>query len=225
MIIAIIIAAVLAIGAAVYFFVIKKSSPPATVVPVSSDWVISGTHDSQPVTLKANAVHGGAVYSLVWGGTEFIDATDNGRELQTAWQENNLGEGRNPTEAGASADGTPASHSTTVVTAYNATGNILRTQAQLAYWFPYNGATLSPQKLSKTVTIGYNGLDNVIHHQITITLAEALQDINVEGLTSYSPPSFTRFFVYDLAGSIRDEDEFKNDIEDKERIFVDVVKH
>ncbi len=173
---------------------------PVPSTPADTIWQITGTHDNQGVTIKASRIHGGAVFSLVWAGTEFIDATDNGRELQTAWTLNTPGETENPTEGGASADGTPATHSTTVVLEANATSNVIRTQAQLAYWLPFQGQTLSPHKLSKTVTLSYNGLTNVIHHQITITIVGDQQAINVEGLTSYSPTAFTQFFT--AAGEI-----------------------
>ncbi len=174
------------------------SSDPASG-PADTIWQIAGSHAGLPVTVKASRNHGGAIYSLVWAGFEYVDATDNGRELQTAWQLNDHGEGENPTEAGASADGTPATHSSTVVDQARTAGNQLWTQARLAYWFPYQGQVTSPHRLSKTVTLGYNNLSNILRHQITITIVGDQQAINMEGLTLYGPMGLSRFFSYDLA--------------------------
>ncbi len=183
--------------------------PPPVLPPVVPNdvWRISGNHAGQPVAVSASRIHGGAVYSLTHGGFEYVDATDNGRELQTAWQLNEHGEGENPTEAGASADGTPATHSSTVVDQARTEGLQLWTQAHLAYWFPFNGQITSPHRLSKTVTLGYfnengEGLSNVLRHQITITIIGDQQAINVEGLTWYGPTSFTRFFSFNLATKV-----------------------
>lgn len=172
---------------------------PPSPIPVPNDiWKISSNFDGKPVEVLASRNHGAAIYSLKWGGVELINYDDNGRELQTAWQMNNHGEGENPTEAGASADGSPANHSSTIVESVSAVGNVLKTKARLAYWFPFNGAVTSPHRLIKTVTLGYNGLMNVIHHEITINIVGDHQTIRIEGLTSYSPKKLTRLFMYDL---------------------------
>src|SRR5258706_7362434 len=188
----IILGIITVVGVASYF--IFKSKDKSSIAPVSSIandvWQITDIHDGQQVVVTADRNHGGCIYSLKLGDTEFIDYSDKGRELQTAWTMNGHGEQDNPTEAGASADTVGSS---TSVLAARTDGNILRTYVQLAYWFPFNGLTLSPHKLGKTVSF-LDGYTNVLHHQITATIVGDQQFINMEGLTSYSPQTFNRFF-------------------------------
>ena len=155
-------------------------------------WSLQGSWNGLLVVMNAAREFGGAIYSLQWGGFEFIDHTDHGRCLQTAWQLDGNGEGENPTEAGASADMTSSS---TVVKSATVAGNALGTTAQLAYWVPYGGQATSPHVLSKSVTLN----DNMLRHRIVIELADDHKDMFIEGLTGYLPASFTRWLAFDPA--------------------------
>src|SRR5581483_5078164 len=81
----------------------------------------------------------GAVHSLTWGGKEFIDSHDHGRQLQSAASFDRAAPGEfwaecfNPTEAGSRADGTgPTSSSRLLRLA--ADGPELRTTTRMAFW-------------------------------------------------------------------------------------------
>lgn len=174
----------------------RPAPPPPP--PPPEIWTLQGAYGGKPVTVNASRQFGGAIYSLMWGSFQFIDYSDHGRELQTAWQLDNLGEGENPTEAGAASD-LEKRTSTTVLQGVRVTGsNVLETSATLAYWFPYGGLALSPDKLSKRVTLGYLGMGNVLHHEISIDLAGDHQQMVIEGLTAYLPRTFSRFFTYNV---------------------------
>lgn len=180
-----------------------KSDPPAPTAPpaaVDTVWALTGTYAGFPVVVRADSRFGGAIYSLTWGGFEFVDSSDHGRELQTAWQLDDMVEGENPTEAGSASDGAGPT-STTVVTGTRLNGNVLETSATLAYWLPYQGTALSPDTLSKRVTL----LDGVIHHEVSIDLIGDHRDMAIEGLTGYLPQAFTRFVSFDPASSARAE--------------------
>jgi hypothetical protein len=53
-------------------------------------WGVAGAQ----VAYTADDAHGGAVRSAIWNGFQFINCYDLGRELQTAWTYNGLGEER-----------------------------------------------------------------------------------------------------------------------------------
>ncbi|MGH9808323.1 MAG: hypothetical protein ACRD9W_13880, partial [Terriglobia bacterium] len=93
---------------------------------------IFGQFKGRTVMVTATHRSAGAIESLQWGGTEFIDANDHGRDLQSAVSFDGLTECDNPTEAGASRDGPEASSS--LLLKASASDNILRTQSQMAYW-------------------------------------------------------------------------------------------
>src|SRR4051794_30788752 len=75
----------------------------------NGDAVIRGKMGPSEVVITTTTRVAGAIHSLTWGGREFIDSADHGRQLQSA---SNLDCGRrfipevfNPTEAGSAADG------------------------------------------------------------------------------------------------------------------------
>jgi hypothetical protein len=151
--------------------------------------------DASPVTICAYVRFAGAIGSLKWKGIEFIDHHDHGRELQTAVTYDDLGEGENPTEAGAVADrGAPISSS--LLLGMKAAGATLTTTARMAFWKPFHGARLSSALLSKKVTIGWHGLPNVIQYDVALKVAETHSRVAFEALTAYMPASFGQFYTY-----------------------------
>ena len=116
----------------------------------------------------------GAIHSLTWGGKEFVDSADHGRQIQSA---SNLDAGTpilaetfNPTEAGSRRDGAGATSSSRLL-ALTARGNVLESKTQMAFWLApgeksgghpaKNTTVLSKHLLAKRVTIGVRGLPNV----------------------------------------------------------------
>ena len=192
-----------AAAAAVYFLVIRKSdggsaaSPPAAIQP---DWVLTGTHGGRSVAVAMSPYRGAAIYSLKWGGVELLDHSDDGRELQTAWQLDDMIEEQNPTEAGSTGEGTsdnPYQCSTKILSATKTGDTVFTSSVNPAYWHAYQGQLTSPHVLNKTITLGYGGMDNVIRHDLLIKLVNDHSHIVTEGITSYHPRNFNTFFTLD----------------------------
>src|SRR4051812_49676889 len=77
--------------------------------PPSGDAVIRGRAGPSEIVITTTSRLAGAIHSLTWGGKEFIDSADHGRQLQSASNldcgERFIPEVFNPTEAGSRADG------------------------------------------------------------------------------------------------------------------------
>jgi hypothetical protein len=166
---------------------------------------IRGEYKGRTVLLAATGRSAGAIESLQWGGTEFINASDQGRHLQSAVSYDGLIECDNPTEAGSSRDGHGASRSSSRLLSASAEGNVLRTRSQMAYWLrlgqtsPSCGlaqndlaTALSSTVLEKTVRF-LPGFDNVLEHRISFEMARARKLAQFEVLTAYMPERFAAF--------------------------------
>lgn len=152
--------------------------------PIVQSWTIS----NGSVTVGMSAAYGAAVVSVTdKHGTQYVDTADHGREFQTAYQLDNLGEGENPTEAGSAANGSSQTTSTVILNAAITSTNSFTSTVHPAFWNAYNGTLVSPDTLTKTVTVGYGGLDNVLRWDVTITIASNHSTSNLEGLTGYGP--------------------------------------
>ncbi|HXX92883.1 MAG TPA: hypothetical protein VEN81_04570 [Planctomycetota bacterium] len=165
------------------------------------------------IVLKTTSRLAGAIDSLSWGGKEFIDSYDHGRQLQSACA---LGDGGpnfwaetyNPTEAGSRKDGQGPT-STSKLLALKAEGNILETRTQMAFWLApgeksegrpaLNSTGLSKVILSKRVVIGIPEMSRVIEYTATFTLPkdESHPFAQFEALTGYMPAEFTKFLGFD----------------------------
>jgi hypothetical protein len=78
--------------------------------------VIRAPAGGSEIVIKTTSRMAGAIESLQWGGKEFLDDADHGRELQTCWNGNAgvepiADETFNPTEAGSLDDGSGATSS------------------------------------------------------------------------------------------------------------------
>ena len=186
---------------------------------VSGDAVIRGPAGGSEIVLTTTSRLAGAVDSLTWGGREFIDSADHGRQLQSAasfdcgrpspfWAEC-----YNPTEAGSRRDGAGPT-STSELLSLRAEGDELATRTRMAYWLnpgeqssgrdALNQTPLSSFIIKKHIRIGYHGLANVIDDQVTFTVpeGETHRYAQYEALTGYMPPEFNQFFVLDPSGTL-----------------------
>jgi len=180
---------------------------------VSGDAVIHAPAGNSEIVIKTTSRMAGAIESLQWDGTEFIDDADHGRELQTCWNGNAgvdpiADETFNPTEAGSLDDGNGTNSSSRLLE-IKAQGNRLETFSQPAFWLnPHetsggkparSQAILSNDRLRKRVMIGCTNLPHAIDYQVTVSLAA--EDHNtrcvIEALTGYMPPEFDHFQVFD----------------------------
>jgi hypothetical protein len=174
---------------------------------------ITAVFKGSPITLKWSQNYGGAVYSLTWMGKEFINASDKGRELQSAVSFMNKGECLNPTEAGSRDDRLGSS---SVLLCSSTTSNSLTTKVQMAYWLSpgerssacgarkqveaLNTARVSEDVLTKTITVGSFGLSNVIEHRASFDVVERNVFGLFEVLTAYLPEEFSSLWTVDLSG-------------------------
>lgn len=174
---------------------------------------IRGKAGTSEIVITTTSRLAGAIHSLTWGGKEFIDSYDHGRQLQSAasfdcghagefWAEC-----YNPTEAGSRADGT-GEKSSSVLRELRAEGAELRTTTLMAFWLApgeksfgrsaLNDRTVSDNLFSKRVRLGYKKLEHVLEYEVTFTVpvGERHTYAQFEALTGYMPPEFCRFWKF-----------------------------
>ena len=173
--------------------------------------VISRPFRGSPITVGVSTRTAGAIDSLTWGGTQFLNAHDHGRELQSAASFDGYGECLNPTEAGSDADGAGGA-STSLLTALQLGPDWLQTRSQMAYWMspgrpigecpkgpgPY-ASPRSDDVLTKRVALGAEGVANALSYRATFTTGQPHASATFEAVTGYMPPEFSRFWSFDPA--------------------------
>jgi hypothetical protein len=146
--------------------------------------------------MTATAYHytGWAICSLTLDGYQYVDAADHGRCLQSAVSFDWQGEAFNPTEAGSVKDGPTYLPSTTLLYAFQAAGDKMATEVQMAYW----QGGLSGHVLRKFLWVGYGGR-NIIEHRIAFEppYSEVHSMGQYEVLTGYMPRGFSHLRSYD----------------------------
>jgi len=154
-------------------------------------WTLHG----KEVALLSASGFGGALYSLVWNGREFLNwsTTDLGRELQSAWQLEGLGERYNPTEAGGT--GQTTRDTATEIISASTDGETLTTSVHPAFWQEYEGQRTSPDVLSKVVTVDYSNVTNLIRHDVKIEFAQSYSQSAIEVVTGYLERQFTNCYI------------------------------
>lgn len=146
------------------------------------------------LVIRTEARLAGAIGSLTWRGQEFINDTDHGRQLQSSIFEDTdtLGWDYNPTEAGSDADST-WEYSTSKLLSYLIGGNWLATRIQMAFYVvPPGQPKLSEDIVSKKVTIGYKGYENVIQYDVCFDLKKAHGQSTIEVACAYMPTEFAK---------------------------------
>lgn len=191
----------------------------------SGNAVIRGKCGSSEIVVTTTARLAGAIHSLRWGGREFIDSFDHGRQLQSA-SSFNYGSSQefwaecfNPTEAGSRADGV-GERSSSKLLRISADGSELRTTTQMAFWLApgemssgrpaLNDKVLSDHTLTKRVRIGFKNLANVIEYEVTFSVpkGEPHTYAQFEALTGYMPPEFSQFLKFQpCSGKLNDLDD------------------
>lgn len=174
---------------------------------------ISNMAGAWPITIRTTPRLAGAIDSLTWGGVEFIDSYDHGRQMQSAANFDGLVECYNPTEAGSSRNHTGPT-STSRLQALNEAGNVLQTQTQMAFWlepgqpshicdpddpFAKNTTKRSAHIHNKEVTIGFENMPHVIQYlvQYTIPVTETHVTATFEATTAYLPlDRFNTYWTY-----------------------------
>jgi alpha-tubulin suppressor-like RCC1 family protein len=167
-----------------------------THAQVNGNATIMGSAFGQPLTVGTSSQFAGAVSSIKWGGKEFINNWDHGRQLSPNYQFFNRFICYNPYETGSLEDGNKPT-STSKLLSLTASGNQLDSTTQMAWYYrnyvenpkpedycgdpslwlpvtPYSDP-LSNYLVHKTVTIGYSDLPNVIEYRAEVFIPEAIQ--------------------------------------------------
>lgn len=186
---------------------IGKASEPN----INGDLTLLGTQ----ITIQTSQSHGGAVTGLTWNGKQFINNYDHGRQIQVAWTIDGLGEVYNPTEAGSRSDSS-APKSTSEILKASSVYPVISTANHPAFWLgpgeksyslipgqegllAVNTISVSPDTLSKRVTVDYLGNPHLIRWDTYITLVNQTKMIQIEIPTAYVNGEFTAFFTYNPA--------------------------
>lgn len=159
---------------------------------------ISTPVNGDTLTIKTFSTQAGAIGSLTFRGMEYVDSTEHGASLQSASSYDGMGEAYNPTEAGTSYDGPTDSSSSSVLLNLTAIDNTLITFTNMALWEHYNGLTLNNELFSKTVVIGFNGLQNVVQYNVNFYVPQPHTFATFEAVTGYMPANFTEYYAYYL---------------------------
>lgn len=190
-----------------------RKAPQSFGTRPNGDQRLVGSMAGKEFTLLTSNWAAGAITSFVWNGLEFIDSTDHGRELQSAfscYQGFVTAERFNPTEAGSDPDGHYSSTTSVLQVMSTPSPNILDSQVQMAFWNYgrdcLNTTELSNIVLKKHVEIGWDGMDNVIAETLTFDVPKpceypyfnAYTDGQFEVLTGYMPTKshFTKRYIY-----------------------------
>lgn len=179
-----------------------------SVPAISGDAVIRGAAGGSEIVITTTSRLAGAIHSLTWGGREFIDSLDHGRQLQSASNLDVdgklLNECFNPTEAGCERD-MAGPRSSSRLLYLSARDRELVTVTQMAFWLrpgqasggnpALNTTVLSNHLLEKHVRIGVGELEHAVRHAVTFTLPadERHERATFEILTGYMPPEFSTF--------------------------------
>jgi hypothetical protein len=197
------------IGCVFFMLPIALAEAPAA----SGDEVIRAPAGGSEIVIKTTSRMAGAIESLQWGGKEFIDDADHGREMQTCWNGNAgeepiANETFNPTEAGSLDDGGGATSSSRLLE-ISARGNQLESRSQPAFWLnpretsggipARNKTIVSDDRLRKRVVIGFKNLPHAIDYEVTVSLDPKDRNTScvIEALTGYMPAEFSQFQVFD----------------------------
>ena len=182
----------------------------------SVDFSVSRTVFGSKLRVKASRRTAGAVSSITFRGVEYLNAFDHGRELQSALSFDGLGECYNPTEAGSNPDGRGGTSSTRLLSAH-ASGRVLTTEADLAFWlrpgqaYPQgcggrreftaaqNAGITGGYVMRKRVTLGVGKIANAMEYEAEFTIPRAHASATYEFATGYMPPEFGLFFTFDPA--------------------------
>lgn len=169
---------------------------------------------SSDIVITTTSRLAGAIHSVTWGGKEFIDSHDHGRQLQSACSfdcgiaKGFWAEAYNPTEAGSRADGAGKKSSSRLLS-MSARGSQLQSTTRMAFWLApgekssghpaLNKQVLSEHLLTKRVRIGYKDWPHAIEYEVDfhVPKGEKHTYAQFEALTGYMPEGFRHFWKYE----------------------------
>ncbi|OWK38367.1 hypothetical protein [Fimbriiglobus ruber] len=202
------------VAAAAVLFAVRASAADPPVVPDTGNATIRAKAGPSEIVVTTTTRLAGAIHSVTWGGKEFIDSADHGRQLQSACSfDAGAGphfhaEAYNPTEAGSRLDGDGPT-STSRLLYLKAADRDLLTATRMAFWLDpkekseghpaRNTTRLSDHLVAKHVTIGCKQYPHAIDYRMTFTVppGEKHKYAQFEALTGYMPAEFEAFWALD----------------------------
>jgi alpha-tubulin suppressor-like RCC1 family protein len=194
------------------------AAAPIGQAQVSGDSTISAPVFGLPLTIKTSSQYGSGIFSVTWGGKEFVNNYDHGRQISTNMSAFNRNECYNPYETGTKEDGQGPTSSSKVLS-LSASGNSMQSNTQMSWYLssrdprdgygdacgnpaeflpcpPYTGP-LSDYQLHKVVTIGFAGISNVIEYTSDLFIPEQVLKGIVQ-MTAVLNWEFNTVLTYDL---------------------------
>lgn len=188
-------------------------------------WIISKNVLGDELKISAFSRYAGAISSLRYRGHEFVNADDNGREIQSASSFDRMGECFNPTEAGGVYD--KGIKTSSKLLDVSVEGDVLRTKTDMAFWWSPKQRYLKPGKtycgtrpdlrysqnktfkgnhiLYKEVSIGYKGIENIINYQVKFDVPEKHRSAVFEAVSVHLNPEFSVIEGFDInSGTLTD---------------------
>ena len=178
---------------------------------------ISATVNSSTLIIAAsNSQYAGSIDSLTFRGTQYVYAASHGVGFGGAVFLNQEGQCLNPTEPGSLNDGTKST-STSILNSISNSGGTLSTSTNMAYWLApgqsnggpcsstdstttaKNTTLVSGVVFSKSVTIGLNGVPNLIGYNTSYYFPTTFSSGNFAPESLYFPTSFNTFLSYNPA--------------------------
>ena len=189
------------------------------IMPVGAeqlgDLSLSARALDSTIAITTEARFAGAISSLVFRGKQFVNADDNGREIQSSVFLDEYGACDNPTEAGGAYD--KGTRTSSDLLSAGVDGTSLITRVNMANWLypnqPFskgqcgihpeqrqarNQTVLSGFILDKKVFLGFKGLTNVINYNVTYEVPEHHETALFEAVTGYMPKEFDQHLAYDF---------------------------
>jgi hypothetical protein len=199
----------------------------ASLLPDSSGSLTAGdaVASSHQVEIVTSSQYGGALSAVKYGGLNFVNNHDHGRQFQMATFHNDWGGCDNPTEAGSTQDGQGATSSTALgaISVASSSGTIT-TAAYPAFWeqlgqsdytcpggygagqgapaiagSPNDGAATPYDPFiafSKSISVNAGGDPNIVKYFENIVVSESLADMFVIGMYAAMEPEFTIIETY-----------------------------
>jgi hypothetical protein len=166
------------------------------------------TVSANGVTAQTNAVAGASFWTWSWGGFQFLDHQDYGREMQSNIFYDHNPDGswkQNPNEAGDGHVGAPQDMHGSPVVSTSVSGSTISTRTLPLEWDggALNGATGDQAVLYKDVTLGkdvdlnFNNWPGVARYTTYYNLPFTLPNASAEIPTAYLSAAYNRFWFYD----------------------------
>jgi len=162
------------------------------------------------VTIKSNANTGGAVWEWWWGGKEFINDFDYGRQLSMAvYCETGQALQEAGDKYGTSNIPLHERHPSPTIELKNLTPSQQSTRAIPLEWTPdeHGGGRNNPviyanAKIGKNISLDWRGPDNVDRNWPVVMYESVYEGpaftvVNVEAPTAYLVPEFSTYYKYD----------------------------